>query len=386
MPRKNRYKPRKDGRFFTLVGTGEYDESGRPIRIPLYGESSKELEEKVDALKAQIKSGKYTLKSKDTFEVYANKYVDLYKSHGEYNTKRMYRTILDTYLIPAFGNRLLSEIKKTDIQQLINDNADHPRTCEQIKIVLKQILTSAVDDHYISESPWRKINLPKYTPPKRRILTTDEEKALNKASLFPDEHFLIMLFFGCGLRLEEVLGLQVQDIDLDTGDVVVHHVIIFEKNRPVLKPVPKSPSGFRRVPIPDFLLAEAKFYTLRIKKEHFGASDAFLFTYKGEAYSKSHFYDVWESIIKKMNASIATEDNPTPITGLTSRVFRYNYATILYYSGITLKKAVELMGHSDEKMILKIYAQLDEERENARSKLASIRPGMARGELNIKTS
>ena len=48
MPRKNRYKPRKDGRFYTLVGTGEYDEYGRAIRIPLYGTTSKELEEKVD--------------------------------------------------------------------------------------------------------------------------------------------------------------------------------------------------------------------------------------------------------------------------------------------------------------------------------------------------
>lgn len=384
MPRKNRYSPRKDGRYYTLVGTGEYDDNGRPIRIPLYGETSKELEEKVDALKAQIKSGKYTLKSKDTFDQYATNFIKLYKSNKEYNTQRMYDTVLNTYLIPVLGQKKLSDIKRSDIQALINDNADHPRTCEQIKIVLKQILSSAVEDHYIPESPWKKITVPKYHPPKRRILTQLEEQALNKADLPPMEHLLVMLFFGCGIRLEENLALQVDDIDLKTAELVIRHTIIFDHNKPVLKPIPKSPSGFRRVPIPDFLIDEVRFYTLRVKKER--GDSAHLFVYNGQPFTKSHFYDVWGFIIKNLNEAVATDENPTPISGLTSRVFRYNYATILYYSGITLKKAVELMGHADEKMILKVYAQLDEEREDARKKLAAIRPGMERTCEQIRIS
>lgn len=386
MARKNRYKPRKDGRYYTLVGTGEYDEYGRPIRIPLYGDSSKDLEEKVDALKAQIKTGKYVVKKNTTFEYYANTFVSLYKSKREYNTQRMYKTILDTYLIPEFGNWLLSDIKRTDIQALINANADHPRTCQQIKIVLKQILTSAQEDHYIQDTPWHRIEMPKYTPPKRRILTPLEEQALNKAKLSPQDHLLVMLFFACGLRLEENLALQVADIDLQSEEVIIHHTIIFEKNRPVLKDIPKSPSGFRRIPIPAFLMDEVRFYTLRIKKEHSGDCSAFIFTYKGEPYSKSHFYDVWDGIVNALNAAVGTDEDPSPITGLTSRVFRYNYATILYYSGITLKKAVELMGHSDEKMILRVYAQLDEEREDAKNKLSGIRPGMERTAERTKIS
>ncbi len=384
MPRKNRYSPRKDGRYYALVGTGEYDTNGRPIRIPMYADTSKELEEKVDALKAQIKSGKYTLKSKDNFENYATSFVNLYKSKKEYNTRRMYESVLNTYLIPALGSKLLPDIRRSHIQSLINDNAEHPRTCEQIKIVLKQILNSAVEDHYISESPWKKIDVPKYTPPKRRILTQIEEHALNTAVLPPMEHLLVMLFFGCGIRLEENLALQVDDIDLNTYELIIRHTIVFDHNQPVLKPIPKSPSGFRRIPIPDFLADEVRFYVLRIKKEC--GTSAHLFTYNGKPFSKSHFYDVWDEIIKQLNAAVATDEEPAPIVGLTSRVFRYNYATILYYSGITLKKAVELMGHSDEKMILKVYAQLDEEREDARKKLAAIKPGMNRTCEQIRIS
>lgn len=104
-----------------------------------------------------------------------------------------------------------------------------------------------------------------------------------------------------------------------------------------------------------------------------------MFANKGQPYSKSYFYVAWKRIVKALNAAVATDSVPEPISGLTSRVFRYNYATILYYSGITLKKAVELMGHADEKMILRVYAQLDEEREDTKAKLSGIRPGMERG-------
>lgn len=42
---------------------------------------------------------------------------------------------------------------------------------------------------------------------------------------------------------------------------------------------------------------------------------------------------------------------------------------MLYYSGISQKKAVELMGHSDIKMIMEVYAHLDEEKESVQEKL-----------------
>ena len=376
MPRKNRYKPRKDGRYYTLVCTGEYDDTGRPIRIPLYGSSSKELEDKVDDLKARIKSGRYAIPLKVTFKSYSESYVSLYKSNKEYNTRKMYDDILNLYIIPAFGTRQLTDIKRSDIQVLINEHSDHPRVCQLIKIVLKQILSSAVDDHILLDNPWKRIDMPKYSPPKRRTLTKLEEQALNKASLDPEQHLIVMLLFGCGLRLEELLALQVADIDLKTYDVIIRHAIVFQNNKPVLKEAPKSPSGFRSVPIPAFLSDEVKFFTLKVKKECGGSG--YLFRYKGLPFTKSHFYDVWDDILKRLNASVATEEDPKPIQGLTTRVFRYNYATILYYSGITLKKAVELMGHADEKMILRVYAQLDEERENSKEKLNDIRPGMTR--------
>ncbi len=74
-----------------------------------------------------------------------------------------------------------------------------------------------------------------------------------------------------------------------------------------------------------------------------------------------------------MNAAVTSDKEKAigaePITGLTAHIFRHNYCTMLYYSGISQKKAVELMGHSDLKMIIEVYAHLDEEKEAVQAKL-----------------
>ena len=75
-----------------------------------------------------------------------------------------------------------------------------------------------------------------------------------------------------------------------------------------------------------------------------------------------------------MNEAVTTERErligAEPITGLTAHIFRHNYCTMLYYSGISQKKAVELMGHSDIKMIMEVYAHLDEKKEAVQEKLS----------------
>lgn len=76
---------------------------------------------------------------------------------------------------------------------------------------------------------------------------------------------------------------------------------------------------------------------------------------------------MWQRIVRKMNYAVTSEKETLigaePITGLTAHIFRHNYCTMLYYSGISQKKAVELMGHSDIKMIMEVYAHLDEKND-----------------------
>src|SRR5699024_10033663 len=55
--------------------------------------------------------------------------------------------------------------------------------------------------------------------------------------------------------------------------------------------------------------------------------------------------------------------------GLGSHTFRHEYATMLYYSGIDILDAVEMMGHSNSRMILDTYAELRTQERDSRDKI-----------------
>lgn len=59
----------------------------------------------------------------------------------------------------------------------------------------------------------------------------------------------------------------------------------------------------------------------------------------------------------------------SPARRITALTFRHDFATKLYYSGISRKKAVEIMGHFGIQMIEKVYAALDAKKENSEAKI-----------------
>jgi integrase len=84
-------------------------------------------------------------------------------------------------------------------------------------------------------------------------------------------------------------------------------------------------------------------------------------TDKNKWMSKSSYVRFWNGIIKAMGA----ED-------LTAHIFRHNYATMLYYSNVSIKMAAKLMGHNSINMIMEIYAHLDEMQERTAEKLNDV--------------
>ena len=136
---------------------------------------------------------------------------------------------------------------------------------------------------------------------------------------------------------------------------------------PVIKEGAKSDAGNRSIPIPESAVA--------FLRDFLKAVDTFyLFPGKNaETLSKTQYVKMWARIIKKMNDAVTSDREKIigaePISDLTAHIFRHNYCTMLYYSGISQKKAVELMGHSDIKMIMEVYAHLDEKKEAVQEKL-----------------
>jgi len=361
-----KYKKRSDGRYATTVMVG-YKPDGKPNNIFLSAKTEKELREKIFELKMKIKTGE-AIKTSDTLlKDYADSWLDTYKASASINTKAMYINVINSHIKPEIGHLPLNKIVRSDIQKLINDRQEHPRTCEIIRLTLVQIFNSAIDDKLLHENIAKKVTLPKRHKSEKRALTELEKEAIKKADFTMQEKAFVLLLFYFGLRRGECLALTKADIDLKKKTLTVNKTVVFDKNTPIVKEGAKSDAGNRTLPIPES--AE-----LFLREFLHSVNSFYLFKGKStETLSKTQYVKMWERIIKKMNAAVTSdkekEIGSEPITGLTAHIFRHNYCTMLYYSDISQKKAVELMGHSDLKMIMEVYAHLDEKKEAVQAKI-----------------
>lgn len=365
---KAKYKKRKDGRYATTVMVG-YKADGRPNNIFLSAKTEKELRNKIVELKMKMKSGQVVKTADTLLKDYVDTWLDTYKASAGINTKAMYKNVVDKHIKPELGHLPLNKIVRSDVQKLINDNQEHPRTCEIIKMTLVQILNCAIDDKLLHENVAKKVALPKRHKTEKRALTDLEKDAIKKADFTQTESALVMLLFYFGLRRGEVLALTKSDINFKKKILTVNKTVVFDVNKPIIKTGAKSDAGNREIPIPESVTAFLKQYLKTV-------DTFYLFPGKNyEVFSKTQYVKMWDRIIKKMNDAVTTEKEKIigtePITGLTAHIFRHNYCTMLYYSGISQKKAVELMGHSDLKMIMEVYAHLDEKKEAVQEKLNS---------------
>ena len=363
---KAKYTKRKDGRFFTNFSTGEYKEDGKPERIPLYGKTSAELDVKVADLRYKLNNGLLIKTSATLFQDYASNWFIIYKTIKGTNTKKMYKYLLDTYIVPVIGQMPLKNIRMSDIQMIINKNKDHYRTCCQIRLTLNQIFKRCIKDDLLYKNPCEDISMPAKTKVIKRALTNIEKKAILKAEFTDKEKAFVYILYFMGLRKCECLGLTKKDFDFKKKELNVNRDLIFYKGKPEIRPT-KNIYSVRSIPIPNEAFVFIKKYVLSCFTEYiFTKADGGMIT-------ESSFVRMWESIKIKINTAACTKkelaNKVSKVDGLTCYVFRHNYATMLYYSKVSLKKASYLMGHCDVKMLMEVYAHLDEQKENTASKL-----------------
>ena len=298
-----------------------------------------------------------------TFKEFSDLWFRLYKANKGVNTQRMYMTALKK--TEDIDGLKISEITIIDLQLLVNNYYQSPRACELLVMTLSQIFKSAVSLEITKTNPASCLDQPKKKKNQRRKLTeaeTDASRQLLRQvddRLLPDKKMFLACLYYLGLRPEEVRGLMVSDFDFFQCNVTIQRAVIYKNSQPVVK---ETKTGMIRViPVPDAVVEQLKWYCK-------SRTTAYLFTKynssTGELMSQTSYKNCWRQIKKAINNVLGGSKRKNLVEGLTPYCFRRNYATYLYYSNITVKKAAYLMGHGTTRMILEVYAQIDEEREN----------------------
>lgn len=337
------------------------DKDGKLVRKSVYGNSPKEIKKKAEQLRQDFLQTVPERPDNDiTLITFARRWLATEKQHSSINTKAMYENVIEKHLAPNLADLYFSEITQNDLQGVININFDKYETCNKIKLTLRQIYTAAVDNDIEIHRTVniKKLILPKKEKNEKRALTAEEAQALTKAELNDKQRAFLYILYYCGLRREEALALEVRHIDLKGKQIKVSQALVFDKNTPVIERT-KNSYSCRLVPIPSVFVPFLRNYT-RDKQ-------GLLFTMaNGEPLTHSSFVKFWQGIQKALSVYAPTAESLTP------HLFRHNYATLLYYSDVSRKKAAEIMGHADTTMIDKVYAHLDELKENINEKIDKV--------------
>lgn len=316
-------KKRKDGRYvakLTLDGKVKY----------IYANSLNELKEKkIDYIRCDLSTRKVN------FDSYAYNWYKTYKSNLEYNTKKMYLSIINKINL----NKDISKITTLDITNILEPLKEKPRTYNLTLLTIKQIFECALDEGLINRNITHKLKPIKSLKKEKQPLTLEQVKLI-EYSLDLEPRLLICYFLiNTGLRREELIPLTFQDIDFDKQLVRVNKAVYFEHNQPVIKSTKNSLVRF--IPIPS---------TLCDKLKSLKTDCRYLFpNQNGQMMSATTYKRKIEYCSKYLGIKFSGHQ------------LRHTYATLLYRANVPIKEAQYFLGHKDIRILLNVYTHIDEQ-------------------------
>lgn len=349
-----KYKKRADGRYCANVQIGYDGGTGKRKYKTIYAKTIAELEQKKAEILIQREQGTVIDNKSVTVSEWSLKWLETYKSNKAYTTYALYQSILKNHIVPEIGHIKLKDLKQLDAQRLINSRADKKRLCEQIKLTLNQIINTAIDNNLLNKNVCKNIELPNNQKVEKRSLTKEEIQQIKNADLSIKERAFITVLLCAGLRRGEALALNKDDIDTKNQIININKAVYHDNKGAAHLKEPKTKTSARKVII--------SFYANEILKNYLETLDGeYLFTLatkKDTLMRRKSFTRFFDTIKDKVN-----------IKDLTSHMLRHTYATNLYYAGVDIKQAQQLLGHSNVKITLDIYTHLQTNEQDIIDKL-----------------
>ena len=364
-------KKRADGRYQknAYIGIGE---DGKKKYKSVFGQTQKEVNQKVAELKIKLNKGIDVTSENDTFGDWVNRWKIYKKDLVSENQFKNYNSYLKHF--ESLFHIPLTKLQVTDFQMIINKLAKHnpttgkptsKKTLRELKITVNQIFEFAIRNRAVDFNPISYIEIPNSAPKKeRRALSREEQNWIINTPGRAQLPAMIMML--AGLRLGECLALQWCDIDLDNATIDVHKTVKMVGNHSEIKQGTKTEAGIRIVDMPKILV---DFLKSQPNKSPFDLVVSN--THKG-LITKSSWKNMWNSYLKDLNlkygdfsayvnkpkSKFQPQGVPFVIEQFTAHYLRHTHATNLFKAGYDVLYIQNQLGHTKPETTLNIYTHL----------------------------
>lgn len=268
-----------------------------------------------------------------------DRYISEELEQVRHDTQVSYRSFLNKWIRPRWGEMLLTEIKPMPVEAWLKTIPRSPQTRGHVRNMFHVLFQCAMRWELIDRNL---IMLVRQSTARRavpRVLTPEEFRTLLKE--LEEPYKTMVLVAGClGLRASEIMGLQWGDIDWDNLTVFIKRSVsgnhVYEtKTEGSSKPVPLDPS-----------LAEV-LLTHKEASSYKGPTD---FVFAGESGRPR-----WRGILFTDHIKPAAER--AGIGKIGWHTFRHTFSTLVHSMGTDLAVQKELLRHADIKTTMNIYTQ-----------------------------
>ena len=255
---------RKDGRWEGRYVIG-YDERGLPKTKNVLARTKAECQAKLKQLKAEYDHAKPAEVSPNmSYGAWMDYWYQTYsKPKLRENTRQEYECCIYKHIIPELGSVPLNELTQNDLQQfyarlkecgrlrLVEEHGKglSDRMVRVCHVNCRMALDRAVSDGLIRVNPAVDCKLPPKKPKEMQVLTKEELRRFLLQAKEEGYYELFLLELSTGLRRGELLALQWEDLNFETGELRVSKQV-YRVNGALTIAEPKTKASVRTVILP----------------------------------------------------------------------------------------------------------------------------------------
>ena len=349
---------RKDGRWEGRVVIG-YDEKNLPKTKNVLAKTKSECVEKLKQLQEQYAPPK---SDKIKLEMPFGEWMDFwYQNYSKPKlrptTRSGYEGRIYRHIIPELGNIPLDQLTQNDLQQFYARlkksgrllHAEHygkglsDRMVRACHMNCRSALEKEVQEGLIRMNPAVGCKLPPKKAREMQVLTREEIQRFLIQAKAEGYFELFLLELTTGLRRGELLTLQWDDLNLETGELQVTKQVYRTKEDGLLISQPKTKSSIRTVSLPPTLLNILKEYKESVNSRWMFPAPVKEDSPLDPAYIRTRLHLILEHAQCKQ---IRFHD------------LRHTFATIALGNGMDVKTLSAMLGHVSAATTLDIYTHI----------------------------
>lgn len=338
-------------------------------RVPKGKRDCKSLREKEDEILKDLSDGIDTIGKKMTLcELYGKQ--NAARANVKRSTVESRQRLMEVLKADSLGGRSIDSIKPSDAKEWayrMKEKGYAYKTINNHKRSLKAAFYIAIQDDYVRKNPFdfKLSDVIEDDSKPREALTEDEADrllAFAKADRVYRRYYdVIVVLLNTGLRISELCGLTMNDLDFDKKRINVDHQLLKDKGHGYYIDTPKTKSGIRQIPMNTAAYEALKRVSERCEGTQSTTIDGysgFLFqTQEGSPTNGQYYSSIFKHLVRKYNK--IHEDK---LPDFSPHVLRHTFCTRLASRGMNPKSLQRIMGHSSIEITLNLYthASIDE--------------------------